>query len=262
MHRIVNNDDYAQALNFYADTVKEEKSMFKRRIRLSLVFVFFIGITTLWAGDTATFVDLGFSPDGKTYMFGQYGVQSGTLRPWADLFIVDVPKNNFVSGGRLSYVHDGTAVAGQDGSGALYRLIAQNAYMAERYRINYCLQGQPLFIAMNSEGNSEIAGQIPIVFRDFESGADYRASLVSYVEGSGANLKSSFFINLERTARNGSKKVYSVGNPQIKRSLVASYRIKKVMVAPHDGSMIFLIEMRRQEGSSIDIRYMVEALRL
>jgi predicted secreted protein len=222
----------------------------------------FIGITGIWAGDTATFVDLGFSPDGKIYMFAQYGVQSGTLRPWADLFIVDVLQNNFVSGGRFSYVHDKPVVSGQDGSGALYRLIAQNASMAERYRINYCFQGQPLFIAINGEGGSETTGQLPVEFRDFESGANYRASLVSYIEGSGASLKSSFYINLERTARDGSKKVYTVGNPQIKRPLVASYRIRKVMIAPHDGSMIFLIEMKRQEGGDFNIRYMVEALRL
>jgi len=234
--------------------------MFQRGIRLSLVIVFLIGVTGLWAGDTATFVDLGFSSDGKTYMFGQYGLQSGTLRPWADLFIVDVSKNNFVNGGRLSYVHDGPVVAGQDGSGALYRLIAQNASMAERYRINYCFQGQPLFIAINGSEGSGTA--VPVEFRDFETGANYRASLVSYVEGSGANLKSSFFIKLERTARDGSKKVYTVGNPQIKRSLVASYIIRRVMIAPHDGSMIFLIEMKRQEGGDINIRYMVEALRL
>jgi len=244
--------------------------MFQRKIRLrvcqalpykplSLVIVFFISITGLLAGDTATFVDLGFSPDGKTYMFGQYGVQSGTLKPWADLFIVDVPKNNFVSGGRLSYVYDSPVVSGQDGAGALYRLIAQNASMAERYKINYCFQGQPLYIAVNG---SETSGQVPIEFRDFEIGANYRASLVSYVEGTGSNLKSSFYINLERTASNGSKKSYTVGNPQIKRSLVASYRIRKVMIAPHDGSMIFLIEMKRQEASGINIRYMVEALRL
>jgi len=234
--------------------------MFQRKIRL--VIVLFVGITGFLAGDTATFVDLGFSPDGKTYMFGQYGVQSGTLKPWADLFIVDVPKNNFVSGGRFSYINDGPVVSGQDGSGALYRLIAQNASLAERYKINYCFQGQPLFIDINNEKGSEVSAQIPIEFRDFEGGLSYRASLVSYVEGTGANLKSSFYINLERTARNGSKKTYTVGNPQIKRPLVASYRIRKVMIAPHDGSMIFLIEMKRQEGGGINIRYMVEALRL
>jgi len=236
--------------------------MFQRKIRFTLVLFLiglFNGISGLW-GDTATFVDLGFSPDGKIYMFAQYGLQSGTLRPWADLFIVDVPSNNFVSGGRFSYVHDKPVVSGQDGSGALYRLIAQNASMAERYRINYCFQGQPLFVAVNGEGGSE--SRLPVEFRDFESGANYRASLVSNVEGSEANLKSSFFINLERTGRDGSKKVYTVGNPQIKRPLIASYRIRKVIIAPNDGSMIFLIEMKKQEGGGVNIRYMVEALRL
>jgi len=238
--------------------------MFRLNIirKIHLVIVIFISVAGLCAGDTATFVDLGFSPDGKTYMFGQYGVQSGTLKPWADLFIVDVPKNNFVSGGKLSYVHDGPVVSGQDGSGALYRLIAQNASMASRYKINYCFQGQPLFIAINALDGAETPVQVPVEFRDFETGSNYRASLVSYVEGTGANLKSSFYINLERTDKNGSKKNYTVGNPQIKRPLVASYRIRKAMIAPHDGSMIFLIEMRKQEDGGINIRYMVEALRL
>jgi len=152
--------------------------MFQRKIHLAIVFL--IGVTGFLVGDTATFVDLGFSPDGKTYMFGQYGVQSGTLKPWADLFIVDVPKNDFVSGGRFSYVNDGPVVSGQDGSGALYRLIAQNASMAERYRINYCFQGQPLFVDTNGVNASTTSAQVPIEFRDFEINANYRASLVSY----------------------------------------------------------------------------------
>ena len=217
--------------------------------------ILFLG-ANLWAGDTATFVDLGFSPDGKTFMFAQYGVQSNTLKPYADLFVVDVPRNNFVSGGRISYVHDSPVVSGQDGSGALYRIIARNASLAERYQINYCFQGQPLYIAMDNSTPTEAE------FRDFENGASYRASLVSFVEGSGASLKSSFYINLERTARDGSRKSYTVGTPQLKRPLIASYRIRKVMIAPRDGSMIMVIEMKREEGASIDIRYMVEAVRL
>ena len=235
--------------------------MFKK-IHCFLIVALLLIVSCLWAGDTASFVDLGFSPDGKVYMFAQYGVESGTLKPWADLFIVDVPKNNFVSGGRVSYTHDSPVVPGQDGSGALYRLIAQNAATAERYRVNYCFQGQPLFIALDNETPASPYGQSWVEFRDFESGAFYQASLVSDVEGSGQGLKSSFYINLERTSRDGSKKTYRVGNPQLKRPLVSSYRIRKVMIAPRDGSMIFLIEMNKQEGSSLNIRYMVEALRL
>jgi predicted secreted protein len=212
----------------------------------------------LWAGDTATFVDLGFSPDGKIYMFGQYGIQARTLRPWADLYVVDVPKNEFVSGGRISYVHDTPATAGQNGSGALYNLINKNAALTDRYRINFLFLGQLLYIAVDeSSGNGET-----IEFRDFEQGVSYKASLVPATEGSGASLKSSFHINLEQTGRDGSKKSYTVGNPQIKRPLIVSYHIRQVMVAPQDGSIIFVVEMRKQGDSGQDIRYMVETLRL
>ena len=233
-----------------------------KKIHLALFAVLFLNVHGLWAGDTASFVDLGFSPDGKVYMFAQYGVESRTLKPWADLFIVDVPKNNFVSGGRVSYTHDTPVVSGQDGSGALYRLIAQNAAMAERYGVNYCFQGQPLFIALENEPPIGAYGQSRIEFRDFESGASYYASLVSDVEGSGQGLKSSFYITVERISRDGSKKTYRVGNPQLKRPLISSYNIRKVIIAPRDGSMIFLIEMFKLEGSSLNVRYMVEALRL
>jgi predicted secreted protein len=82
------------------------------------------------------------------------------------------------------------------------------------------------------------------------------------VEGSGDGLKSSFYISVERTGRDGAKKTYTVGTPQVKRPLVVSYSIRKVMIAPKDGSMIFVIEMKKKSGASVDIRYMVEALRL
>jgi predicted secreted protein len=216
-------------------------------------------VSALQAGDTASFVDLGFSPDGRIYMFAQYGVQSKTLKPWADLFVVDVPKNNFVPGGRASYIHDKAVLAGQDGSGALYRIIAGNASLAERQGVSFLNQGQPLYVALNNDG--ALPGET-IEFRDFESGRSYKAVLVPYVEGEGEQLASSFYINLEGTDRNGTKKTYTVGSPAIKRPLIVSYRIRKVMIAPRDGSMVFVIETKKQAGGGSDIRYMVEAARL
>jgi predicted secreted protein len=217
---------------------------------------------SLWAGDIASYVDLGFSQDGTVYMFGQYGVQAGTLRPWADLFVVDVPKNDFVNGGKLSYVHDAPVSAGQNGAGALYRLIARNAALAERYGVGYLLHGHPLYIALDAGGSAPAAGEA-IEFRDFNARYTYRAQLISSIEGGGANLASSFYIILEQTGADGSKKTFpQVGNPQIKRPLISSYRIRKVMIAPLERSIIFVIEMRKQSSDGLDIRYMVEALRL
>jgi predicted secreted protein len=234
--------------------------MFARKVFFFIPALLVLGAVYLWAGDAASFVDLGFSPDGKIYMFAQYGVQAKTLRPWADLFVVDVPKNNFVSGGRLSYTHDQAVIAGQDGSGALYRIISRNT-LADRYGVNYLLQGQPLFVSLENGARADGEGET-IEFRDFEQGASYRAVLVPYVEGSGGDLKSSFYINVDRTGRDGTKKSYVVGTPQLKRPLVVSYRIRKVIVAPQDGSVVFVIETKKQGDDGYDLRYMVEALRL
>jgi len=113
--------------------------------------VFLICASVLWAGDTASFVDLGFSPDGKTYMFGQYGIQSSTLKPWAELYVVDVPSNNYVPNGKVSYTQNSPIKAGQDGSGILYQLINSNSSLVNRYGVVFQNQGLPLYISRDEK---------------------------------------------------------------------------------------------------------------
>jgi predicted secreted protein len=218
-----------------------------------------LSIFALWAGDTASFVDLGFSPDGRTYMFAQYGVRSGTLKPWADMFVVDVAKNEFVSGGKISYTHDTPVSAGTDGSGAFYRLVSRNTAIADRHGVNFLRQGIPLYIALDADSGSPQGESID--FRNFERNLSYKARLVPSTEGSGSGLKTSFYIRLEETNASGGQKTYTVGNPGIKRPLIATYKIKKVIVAPEGNSIIFVIEMRKQVAGGYDTRYMVETLR-
>jgi len=234
--------------------------MIFRRIFSILAGLLIMGGSALWAGDSASFVNLGFSADGSIYMFAQYGVRSGTLRPWADLFVVDVARNDFVPGGRASYTHDRAIVAGQSGSGAMHSLIARNALLAERHGVVFPNQGQPLYIAL--AGDPALYNK-PISFRDFASRDSivyYQATLVERIEGSGASLRSSFSINLVQTYR-GETRSFTVGSPHIWRNGILSYRIRQVLVSPSGDSMIFVIEMRRVAGNTHDIRYMVEALR-
>jgi len=216
-------------------------------------------VSALWGGDTASFVDLGFSPDGRTYMFGQYGVLSQSLKPWAEVFVVDVRSNNFVQNGKISFTQNSPIKAGQDGSGVLYQLINNNSGFVNRYGINFQNQGLPLYIARDE--NPPMNGEI-IDFRDFVSGKSYRAELVSTVFNSGSSISSSFYINLESRSPNGQVKNYTVGNPQIKRPQTASYNIKKVLIDADGESLIFVIEMKKIAENSHDIRYMIEALRL
>jgi len=235
-----------------------------RRVFVALAGLLIVSGSALWAGDSASFVNLGFSADGSVYMFAQYGVRSRTLEPWADVFIVDVARNEFVLGGSTSYVHSRPIVAGQSGSGAMHSLIAKNAPLAERHGVVFPNQGQPLYIASFHENIYDPAlRNEPITFRDFASGLSYRATLVEMMEGSGASLRSSFRINLDVWPTNqvGSARSFVVGSPNVWHNGVSSYRIRQVLICPTGDSMVFVIETKRANGNTHDIRYMVEALR-
>ena len=56
-------------------------------------------LTGVFAGDSAVLVDKGFSKDGNFYIFGQYGRTDKNFQGWAEIFSVDVAKNDFVQGG-------------------------------------------------------------------------------------------------------------------------------------------------------------------
>jgi predicted secreted protein len=227
------------------------------------VFILFIilltSISALWAGDTAVFVDLGFSSDGRTYMFGQYGVLSPSLRPWADLYIVDVVTNSFVQNGRVSLTESAPIKAGQDGSGILHRLVSNNSSLTNRYGINFQNQGLPLYISRDERPPSR--GE-KIDFRDFLSGKSYNAQLIPTITGSGQNVRSQFYINLDVSSPNGQFRTYKVGTPTFVRQGIVQYNIKRVLIDANGNSVIFVIETMHATDNGYDIRYMVEALRL
>jgi predicted secreted protein len=229
-----------------------------KRIFLVCSILLLCNAAVLKAGDSASFVDLGFSADGSAYMFAQHGVRSGTLYPWADLFVVDIARNEFVPQGRIPYTHSKPIDAGQDGSAALYHLLTQNAGLVERHGLSYPNQGQPLYIALNGDPAYDGA---TITFKDFVSGISYQANLVEKISGSGKNVRSSFYITLESTGSDGEKKTYTIGAPQLERPSIFSYRIKKALAAPSGNALIFVIEMKRHGENGPDIRYMIEAVR-
>jgi len=237
--------------------------MLLKKIVLSISIIVLTCVSALWAGDSADFIDLGFSPDGRTYMFGQYGVLSPSLKPWAEIFVVDVRSNNFVQDGRISYTDNIPIKAGQDGSGVFRRLLASNSSLASRHSINFQNQGLPLYIS-RTEHPPENGEKID--FRDFVSGKQYIAELIPTVFNSAQGISSSFYIKLDSRLPNGQTRSYTVGTPHIKRPLIVSYNIKRVLIDPAGESIIFVIEMKRISingaSSGFDIRYMVEAQRL
>jgi predicted secreted protein len=234
--------------------------MLLKKTVLILLFILLTCVSALWAGDSAVFVDLGFSPDGRMYMFGQHGVLSPSLRPWADLYIVDVVSNTYAQNGRVSFTQDAPISAGQDGSGILHRLVSNNSSLTTRYRINFQNQGLPLYISRDE--NPPPRGDRIEFRRDYLSGERCTAQIFPTITGSGRNVRSQFYITLEIISPNGQIKRYTVGTPNYVRQGIAQYNIKKVLIDANSSSIIFVIEMKRAADNGYDIRYMVEAVRL
>jgi predicted secreted protein len=70
-------------------------------MRKNGILAFFLAAAAVaaYAGDAAVFQNLGFSPEGKYFMFAQYGVSEGSSLPYAEIYTVDVARNRFVPGG-------------------------------------------------------------------------------------------------------------------------------------------------------------------
>jgi hypothetical protein len=87
-----------------------------------------------------------------------------------------------------------------------------NAALAARHGVQFPNQGIPLYIAL--DGDPSYKGDT-ITFRDFNSGSFYRASLLETIIGNNnsRDLRSSFYIFLEHTDKNGYEKTYRIGTP-------------------------------------------------
>ncbi len=228
-----------------------------KRSALVVCILLSVGLA-VWAGDIATFQNLGFSPNSRYLMFGQYGITDAASSPYADVFIVDIPGNSFVPNGVHSTAPKRVAEPFNNGIGALFTLLRDTTALVRKHAIDHYTTGRPLYILL--DGNEP---KKTLEFRDFESGAKYTVTLFQSASGSGENVSSSFHIYMTR-AKGSSTRSYTIGRPSYSRKGVKRYTIRQVLIAPDDRSLVFVIEKEEYNGSpaGYSVRYMVETVRL
>lgn len=227
-----------------------------RRCLLAAVAALAVALP-VFAGDVATFVNLGFSPDSAYFMFGQYGADQATGSPYAETYLVDNKRNDFVPKGVARKTFEAKLEAGQDASGAFYALFADEVALARKYKIDHLLPGRLLYILLDGEVPPAI-----LSFRDFKTGASYEVALNQKAAESGGSVSSSFGLAVTLAAKDGSSKRATGGNPDIKREGVKEYVIRRIIAAPDERTLIFIVEKRMQAKGDSAIRYMVEAIKL
>lgn len=226
----------------------------KRFLLVQILFPVFA--ITVFAGDVATFVNLGFSRDSSYFMYGQYGRDGENLLSYGELFLVDVTSNKFVSKGALTKSVSST-VQGEDGSGVILSLFWDAKEKAQNLAIDPLAKGRPIYIRLNGSNPSG-----SVAFRDFVTNLHYNVSLNQRKYENVNGISSSFGIELVVTWPNGRVERRTIGHPDYIRDGVIDYKLREIFLGPDEKSMVFLVERREESGGAINIRYMVETVRL
>ncbi len=213
----------------------------------------------IFAGDVAEYADLGFSPDGKYFVFAQYGVTDKDFEPYAEIYTVDVAKNDFVKNAVFKSL-PGKVKAVKSGLAVFEELYSKNETVLKQY----CGEKATLDTTLYLRGPESKSSSEEITFKDFINSTEeneifYTINLVKHISGKGKNLKSSFFIGLERTDASGkviSRKV--VGNPDFERKSVSDYIIRRIVADKTGKSIVFEIEKQIEDEKGTSFRYMVE----
>lgn len=216
-----------------------------------------------FAGDSAVLVDNGFSADGNYYIFGQYGKIDKKFQGWAEIYTVDVLKNDYVDN-EVYRVKPSAVTFDKTGKEVYESLAGKNYLSIKKYN---CAQNAPDQILYIREEEKK-AGTDEIEFKDFISSvsddqAYYKVVLVPTVSGEGINVKSSFYINLEKLDSKGAVLAsQKIGNPGITRKGVKNYKIERIVCDKTGKKLVFIVEKTMEDKTGINIRYMIETARL
>lgn len=229
---------------------------------LTIAAAVILTAASAFAGDAASFVDIGFSEDGKTYIFGTYGKTDKNYEPWAEIYTVDVAANEFVKG-EVFKSKKGDVGPNASGKDAFDKLKSSTEWKIGKYNAKPANAKTLLYLRdSESKGDTE-----EIVFKDFENSTEdhsvfYNVRLVPEYEGYGKNVKSKFYINVVRKDENGDVlSTIKVGTPGFKRKGISSYKIDKIFTDASGKSLVFIVQKKLEDNTGTSIRYMVETYR-
>lgn len=227
----------------------------KRILVISCLIMISVG--HLFSGDTARFVNLGFSGDGSYFMFAQHGYTAATGTVYSDLYIVDVKRNVFTAGGVNHGEYETVIEPGQSSDGALYTLLEETANNRKRFNISYLEKGRPLYIRIPVEGDESTSNSLQ--FRDFEREMKYTIDLKQNISEISGELSSTFYIDLLIEYKNGVSKKLKIGHPDFSRKGIKEYNINRILLSPEENSLVFIIS---KTDTNLNVRYMIETVNI
>ncbi|MBP5251913.1 MAG: DUF2259 domain-containing protein [Treponema sp.] len=215
-----------------------------------------------YAGDSAAFEDLGFSQDGRTYVFAQYGKTDKKFQAWAEIYTVDVEKNEFVKN-EVYKLEPSKKTSEISGKRAIDELKEKSLWKYSKYNLKPNSASNIIYIRENEQKDAESE----IVFQSFdekdkEGGIFYHVKVCPEINGKDTSVKSKFYISLKKVREDGTELgSWKVGTPALSRRGISSYTIDKIYLSDDLRSLVIVVQKTLEDDTGTSIRYMVETLR-
>ena len=249
---------FCSRCSFYLPIIYARKGMMKKELIAGFILIA-AGIS--FAGDAAAFKDIGFSGDGKVYVFGQYGKTDVTYQPYAEIYTIDVEKNEYIPGGVYKNLEPNSL---RSGSQVYEDLLAKHFLDLKKYSCKGAAADDVLYVLENEKKK----GVDAIEFKNYGDNGEssrltYSVRLVPTFYGRGKDLRSSFYIDLNVSDNDGNiVKSRKVGSPDIKRKGVSNYKIVRIFRDASKSGLVFVVEKTVEDSAGSSIRYMVETVKL
>lgn len=215
---------------------------------LTIVLTFLAAPVLLFAGDGAIFTSLGFSKEGRYFAFAQYGEQDGSGFPYAELYIVDVEKNDFVSGGVIKNLWKDQDDPQARGIHVLLETRSSADSLLKKYGID--AKRQPHFAVSHTADERDLV--------EWKSRDGILLGLKLEQQGDGElgmfNSAAAFQLLLSQNK----KLLATIGNFKRFRKHVIRYDIDRVLTSEDDIAVIVVVRMTSIGFEGPNIRYMVE----
>lgn len=211
--------------------------------------LFFMFISNLMlAGDSSTFISVGWSLDYNYYAFAQYGEEDGSGFPYAELYVVDVAGNAFVNGGMWKESWTDLESSSVRGIHVYSALLLQADSLLQKFGIHPDIQVDQIKPKNN---NFEIKWLS-------QSKKEFSLQLLQKTNDKNLLSSASAAFNLKLSTR---EKTKTIGNIKRFRKSVLNYEIDHVLASPQGHSLIVVVRMIQTGYEGPSIRYMVETLK-
>lgn len=222
------------------------------------VMLLFIGINSLpvFAGDRAEFYSFGFLDEGKTYLYGEYGLQeSGSLR-YSELFRANADSSVVES---LFYAEEDTFTHERTGNAELAFLLESAAsYSVEvEEQVSLLDKGRILYEKVPGSPVSRI-----MQFAD--NSYSYTVSLIKLRESAVPEKANAFTVILYRTGPGGMQRRYEAGSLTAKLAGIYDVRLTEAIISTEGRTLVLVFQTKEYDPDSGDfhIRYLIRSMYL